>query len=268
MISDVPKTILSSQSHKLFESESSKFFSSGVMTSSSDKNCWVTSSHWFSSLSQCRVKRNFTFFLWLFYAKKWCPTWYKMVPDKLENGAQCVVAALIPGFLYLSVSVCILLVSFTLSRFNKSSPTLLQVLQPMFPLSWERVRTYTALRYYAPEVYGLWNFWLPLRSCFGWIYSDSAPTPTHFKILDSNSCSNSKVNYLDFSQCLNDRTRFSHSRDWKTVSNEFANHCNTCQLLLRQRIKVAIIFYRQCLFCRQNGSSKRLGRNEANVTRR
>jgi len=78
-----------------------------------------------------------------------------MVPDKLENGAQCVVAALIPGFLYLSVSVCILLVSFTLSRFNKSSPTLLQVLQPMFPLSWERVRTYTALRYYAPEVYGL-----------------------------------------------------------------------------------------------------------------
>jgi len=58
------------------------------------------------------------------------------------------------------------------------------------------------------EVHGIWNFLL--RSCFSWIYSDSAPTPTHFKVLDSDSCSNSKVNYLNFWQCLNDRIRFSH----------------------------------------------------------
>ena len=52
-----------------------------------------------------------------------------------------------------------------------------------------------------PEVYGVWNFWLRLRSYFGWIYSDSAPT--HFKLLASDSCSNSK-------KCLNDRVWFSH----------------------------------------------------------
>jgi len=45
--------------------------------------------------------------------------------------------------------------------------------------------------------------------------SDSAPalaeyTPTHFEVLDSDFCSNSKVNYLSFWQCLNDRIRFSH----------------------------------------------------------
>jgi len=38
----------------------------------------------------------------------------------------------------------------------------------------------------------------------------SADTPTHFKVLDSDSCWNSKVNYLNFWQCLNDRNRFSH----------------------------------------------------------
>jgi len=32
-----------------------------------------------------------------------------------------------------------------------------------------------------------------------------------------------------------------------------------------QCVLAALIFYRQCLFCRQNGSSKRLGRNEAIV---
>jgi len=47
--------------------------------------------------------------------------------------------------------------------------------------------------------------------------SDSAPalaeyTPTlkHFQVLDSDSCLNSKVNYLNFWQCLNDSIRFSH----------------------------------------------------------
>ena len=54
--------------------------------------------------------------------------------------------------------------------------------------------------------HGVWNFWLRLRSCFGWIHFDSAPT--HFKVLDSDSCSNSKVNYLNFWQCLNERIGF------------------------------------------------------------
>jgi len=38
-----------------------------------------------------------------------------------------LLASLIADFLYLSFSICILLVSFTLGHFNKSSPTLLQV---------------------------------------------------------------------------------------------------------------------------------------------
>jgi len=35
-------------------------------------------------------------------------------------------------------------------------------------------------------------------------------SPTLFKVMDSDSCSNSKVNYLNFCQCLNNRIRFSH----------------------------------------------------------
>jgi len=59
-------------------------------------------------------------------ASKWCPIWYKMKP-------KVVSASLIGGYVYLSFfvkAVYILLVSFTLSHFHKSSPILLQVLQP------------------------------------------------------------------------------------------------------------------------------------------
>jgi len=45
--------------------------------------------------------------------------------------SNVVYASFIAGFLYLIFSVRILLVSFTLSNFSKSSPTLLQVLQPL-----------------------------------------------------------------------------------------------------------------------------------------
>jgi len=80
----VLESFFSSQSHTRFESESSKIFSSRVMTwlswvrveswlgwvesETSHKNCRVTSSHWFASSSHGQVKWNFTFFLWLFYA--------------------------------------------------------------------------------------------------------------------------------------------------------------------------------------------------------
>jgi len=53
---------------------------------------------------------------------KWRLISYKMVPS-------VVLASLIAGYLYLRSPVCILLVSFTLSHFNKPSPTLQQVLQ-------------------------------------------------------------------------------------------------------------------------------------------
>ena len=59
-------------------------------------------------------------------ASKWCPIWYKMKP-------KVVSASLIGGYVYLSFfvkAVYILLVSFTFSHFHKSSPILLQVLQP------------------------------------------------------------------------------------------------------------------------------------------
>jgi len=43
--------------------------------------------------------------------------------------------------------------------------------------------------------------------------AEYTPTLIHFKILDSDSCSNSKVNYLNFLQCLNDRIWFLHQKD-------------------------------------------------------
>ena len=63
--------------------------------------------------------------------------------------------------------------------------------------------------------------------------AEYTPTPKHFKDLHFDSCLNSKVNYLNFWQCLIDRIRFSHKKDQKNISNESADHCNTCQLLLR-----------------------------------
>jgi len=87
--SDVSESYLSSQSHKPCESDSSKTFSSlsHDLVESSHENCGVTSSHWFASSGQCRVTRNFTFFLH-FLAMKWHPTYHKMAPNKFENGAQ------------------------------------------------------------------------------------------------------------------------------------------------------------------------------------
>ena len=72
-----------------------------------------------------------------------------MAPGKLENGAQqaikwrpiilkivpdVVLTSLIAGYLYLSslrLHFTSILVSFTLSHFKKSNPTLVQVLQPL-----------------------------------------------------------------------------------------------------------------------------------------
>jgi len=113
--SDVSESFLSSQSHKPFESESSqsypKFFRveseseswlGRLESESSHENCRVTSSHWFASSSQCRVTRNFTYFLRHFFALKWRPTCYEMAPDKLENGPNVVLTSLTAGYLYLS----------------------------------------------------------------------------------------------------------------------------------------------------------------------
>ena len=94
--SDVSESFLSSQSHKHFESESSqshlkifrvesKSWPGWVESEFSHKNCRVTSSHWFASASQCRVTRNFTFFLRHFFVMKWRPTCYKITPNKLEK---------------------------------------------------------------------------------------------------------------------------------------------------------------------------------------
>jgi len=53
---------------------------------------------------------------------------------------------------------------------------------------------------------------------------DSDPTPasaeyapTYFKVLDSDSCSNSKVNYLNFWQCLNDRIWYLHKKKQSVI---------------------------------------------------
>jgi len=79
----------SSQSHiKNFQVESESI-QDLVESESSHKNCEVTSSCWFASSSQCRVKWNITFFRCLFFAMKWHPTCYKMAPEKLQDSAQC-----------------------------------------------------------------------------------------------------------------------------------------------------------------------------------
>ena len=125
----------SSQSHKPFESEWSqghlKFFRVQSKSESwlgrvrvesqelsSHKNYRVTSTHWFASSSQCRVTRNFTFFLRHFllwnttqHAIKWHSISQKMMPN-------VVLTSLNAGYLYLCFSVCILLVSFTLNHFK------------------------------------------------------------------------------------------------------------------------------------------------------
>jgi len=79
----------SSQSHLKFFRVDSKSRPSLVESESSHKNCRVISSLWFASSTQCRVTRNFTFLLRHFFAMKWHPTCHKIVPDKLENVAQC-----------------------------------------------------------------------------------------------------------------------------------------------------------------------------------
>ena len=163
-VSDVFELFLSSQSHKPFESKSSqnhlKFFRveseswlGRVESESNHKNCRVTSSHWLTSSSQCRATQNLTLFLRHFFAMKWHPTCYKMATDKLENGVQhamkwrpiswnmvsnVVLTSLIAGYiLHILFSVCMFLVSFTLNHFkNLSSPTLLEVLQPLLTLWW------------------------------------------------------------------------------------------------------------------------------------
>ena len=122
--SDVPESFLSSQSHKPFESESIH-----DLVESSHKKCGVTSSYWFASSSQCWVIWNFSVFLDFSFATKWRPTCYKMAPYKLQNGVQCCLnnfeCRLFISKLFVKV-VWILLVSFALSHFHKSSPTLLQ----------------------------------------------------------------------------------------------------------------------------------------------
>jgi len=57
-------------------------------------------------------------------AMKWRPINQKTVPN-------VVLTSLIAGYLYLSLLRFILLVSFTLSHLKKSSPILVQVLQPL-----------------------------------------------------------------------------------------------------------------------------------------
>jgi len=78
----------SSQSHQTFFRVESESWLSRVVSESNHENCRVTSSLWFASSSQCRVTRNFMFFLRHFFTMK-CPTCHIMAPDKFENGTQC-----------------------------------------------------------------------------------------------------------------------------------------------------------------------------------
>jgi len=137
------------------ESESSKIFSNRVRieswlgrveSESSHKNCRVTSSHWFASSSKCRITRYFTFFLRHCFAMKWRPKWYPISPDKLDNSAQhamkwrpicwkmvssVALACLTADYSYLNFFSLHFTCIFHSQSFQKSSPNLLQVLQPL-----------------------------------------------------------------------------------------------------------------------------------------
>jgi len=64
--------------------------------------------------------------VFVFFATKWCPTNYKMAPNKLEMVPNFVSAVLLPGYLDLGIGgfvflAFILLLSFLLSQFRKSN---------------------------------------------------------------------------------------------------------------------------------------------------
>ena len=134
------ESFLSSQSHKPLESESShlNFFP----VESESRLCRVTRT--LESLAviglQARVNvesHEISRFLRHFFAMKWHPTYHKMAPDKLENGAH---HAMKPTDKLENVAQCCFnkfdcrlftskFSQSTLNHFKKSSPTLLQVLQ-------------------------------------------------------------------------------------------------------------------------------------------
>jgi len=75
--SDVPESFLSSQSHKPFESEPSKIFSSQSqshdLVESSHKNCRVIGLQARVNVESHEISH---FFYYIFYAIKWRPTCY------------------------------------------------------------------------------------------------------------------------------------------------------------------------------------------------
>jgi len=123
----VPVIFVESESQALRVRVIQSFFEfSHDLVELNQKNCRVTWSHWFASLSQCPVKWNLTFFRGPFLLKR-CPTGYKMVPDT-------VLAILIPNHLDISFfakEISILLLAFTLSHFHKSNLNLLHEIYPL-----------------------------------------------------------------------------------------------------------------------------------------
>jgi len=76
------------------ESESSKIFSSQSHDLVESGQSRMTKTVESLRVIGLQARVNFEsyeishFFYYIFYAMKWCPTSYKMAPDKLENGGQ------------------------------------------------------------------------------------------------------------------------------------------------------------------------------------
>ena len=82
----------------------------------------IESTRVFGLQTQVNVESNeISYFSVTFYAMEWHPTCYKMAPDKLENCAQCCFSKFDCKLFISSFSLCILLASFGLSHFSKSS---------------------------------------------------------------------------------------------------------------------------------------------------
>ena len=118
-----PESYLSRQSHNPFKSESSKLFSSRVMSWSSPVGVesQEMSSH-FEALI-CKHESMSSQPKFNIFAVFFC---FKMAPNKLKNGAQCCFFCKVFTFKWLVKAVSILFLSFTFSYVGNASPTLLQ----------------------------------------------------------------------------------------------------------------------------------------------
>jgi len=137
--SDVPESFFSSQSRVRVMSPSTQSLQKFFESSQSRLVCKLESMssqmkfHVFPMIFFCCEMASNILSNCAWSVKKWCPTYYEMAPDKLENGAQYCLASLISGYLYLSF--CKSTLHFTCLFHSRSFPQVLPNLAATFATS-------------------------------------------------------------------------------------------------------------------------------------